>query len=449
MKKNKFNIFKILLIVLPSALLLGILYVTIQQIPPQQQDEFTGGGLSTIGKQRVIADLVGGYASDGNTTTDTLSPGETYTGTAELNGYTEVMTSTFSDTAGTLFYDFSVNGTDWRTFPPNGFVIATSTHEFHTAVKGPRYFRSRFVNSGSTQTVFQHYTYYAGNQLRQGNAPLSLSLSQDSDAIVVRSVDSMLDISADRFGGFNPENKFGRAPAGVQSSATDIWDRADATPTQQIWTAPTQARQHVLTSTSNEDSDSGGDIAQGTGARTVMVFGLTGWTNKETSETVTMDGTSTATTTNSYVIIHRMRVATAGGSANGGNVGTITATAITDNTITAQINPTEGSTLMAVYGVPSSQTAYITQWYATINKASGAVASIDFRLRINNEPDIDANDFITRNERGLQSTGTSSDTFSYNPYFVVSGPAIIKVQGIGSANDIDASAGFDLILVDN
>ena len=127
-----------------------------------------------------------GVQSTTNTTTTPLSSGATFTGTAENNNHPDVMVSCFSDTDGTLYFDFSVNGTDWRTFPTAGFQVTANIHEFHTAVKGPRQFRARFVNSATGQTTFQLYTYYG--HFRQGNAPINLSISEDADALVVKSV---------------------------------------------------------------------------------------------------------------------------------------------------------------------------------------------------------------------------------------------------------------------
>jgi hypothetical protein len=89
--------------------------------------------------------------------------------------------------AGTLYFDFSVDGVNWRTFPSQGFSVAASAHEFHVAVKGPRYFRARFVNgSVGTQTILQIFTYFG--TFRQGNIPLNQSMNSDADAIVTRSV---------------------------------------------------------------------------------------------------------------------------------------------------------------------------------------------------------------------------------------------------------------------
>lgn len=63
-----------------------------------------------------------------------------YVGTSELNNQPDVMVSLKSDQAGTEYFDFSNDNTNWDTFPVSGFAVSANIHEFHTAVKGKRYF---------------------------------------------------------------------------------------------------------------------------------------------------------------------------------------------------------------------------------------------------------------------------------------------------------------------
>jgi len=243
--------------------------------------------------------------------------------------------------------------------------------------------------------------------------------------------------------GFKAVNKFGRAPEGIQVTRTDVWDRADSNGLQSIWLAPTEARQHIIISSSVNDT------AGGTGMRTLRLYGLPNWGTKEVSEEITLLGNvSTVITATSYVIIHRMKGLTFG-TGNSANLGVIHAVAQADSTVTAQINAKEGQTQMAIYGVPSSQTAFITQYYATVNKAQGAAASINMDLAANVEPDIQSTSYLVKNTRGIQSTGNSGDTWDFNPFFTCPGPCILKVQGIANTADVEVSAGFDLVLVDN
>jgi len=351
-------------------------------------------------------------------------------------------------------------------------------------------------------------------------------------------------------------NKFGRAVAGLQTTKTDIWDQADATPTQQIWLAPTAARIHaiasddaedvgtfgILTMTDNftdadtvnvagktytfEDELTGagdgnvhiaanisasidnliaainltttdstdfsygttahpvttilatietGDLMNlyantnlaagdtlatetstsdgswgdttmqdGTGAQEVKVYGLKTWDLAETNETVYLRGAFPVNTVNSYVIIHRMKVVTWADSVN---VGNISATAATDATVTAEINAGEGQTQMAIYGVPSTETVFMTQYYSSINKSVNNYA--DISLLVNPRPDVEETQFLTKHTQGMASTGTSYLRHEFHPYFKIVGPAIIKMQGVGNASDIDASAGFDMIRITN
>lgn len=292
--------------------------------------------------------------------------------------------------------------------------------------------------------------------LQQAQTPVWLGDVRDGLIVPVSfdgTIPSAVDVVADYFinvaqgniEGTTSVNKFGRSTNVDSSVDTDIWDRANATDDQDIWVAPVQARVHNIAS--DNAADDGSPV--GNGARTIRVFGLPDWNSAEVSEDIVLDGVANVATVNSYVIIHRMRVLTSGTS--GPNVGTITATAVTDGTVTAQINPSEGQTQMAIYGIPSTQTAYMTQFYASILRANlGATVSFaDLRLLFNPQPDDNTNTYLVKHSIGVGSNGNNPFYHPYQPYNRFSGPGVLKLQASGSANNLDISAGFDLILVDN
>ncbi len=254
----------------------------------------------------------------------------------------------------------------------------------------------------------------------------------------------MLEISKGAVPGHYPVDKFGQttnADAGVQ---TDLWDRADATYNQPVWLAPTAARLHDIVS--SDANDDGSPV--GTGARTIRIWGLKTWDLAETSEDITMDGTTPVTTANSYVIIHRMRVLTSGTA--GPNVGDIKATAATDVTVTAMIKAGLGTTHMAIYGVPSTQKMYLTHFFANIDSPGGnSIKQADVTLRVSLHPDVDETQYVVEDEVGLVSFGTSLADRIYGPYPEVVGPAIVKIEVVTDVNDMDVFGGFDGILVDN
>lgn len=253
----------------------------------------------------------------------------------------------------------------------------------------------------------------------------------------------LLEVPRGTISGFVSVNKFGRSTDVDAAIDTDIWDRANATDGQTIWTAPTTARTHQIASSSASDDGN----PTGVGLRTLRLYGLTDWSTKEVFEDVTMDGTTNVATVNQYVIIHRMQGLTWG--ASGPNVGTITATADTDATITAQINAGEGQTQMAIYGWPSTQSLYLLQFYLSSNSGSPAGARIDGKILVNPIPDQELVAFLTKSTVATIDDGTSHFSHIFIPYSRFDGPGIIKMQASSSSNNSDVSSGFDLILVDN
>lgn len=109
----------------------------------------------------------------------------TWTGSYEQNDYQYLVVSLQTDDdGGTLYFDFSPDGTNTNTFPVNGFTITEGVHEIHVAMKSNRYFRARYVGTGN-RTYFRLYTYYTNSRLEL-NSPLSNSMTGDNDSIIVK-----------------------------------------------------------------------------------------------------------------------------------------------------------------------------------------------------------------------------------------------------------------------
>lgn len=118
--------------------------------------------------------------SGGNWSTDT------YTGTFELNDYAYVGVNLQVDEAGTLFFDFSQDGVNFSSYPVAGVDVASGINEVHTAWKGGRYFRVRFVGTGG-RSFFRLKTFFSHHSLPL-SAPLNQGIGSDQDATVVRAV---------------------------------------------------------------------------------------------------------------------------------------------------------------------------------------------------------------------------------------------------------------------
>lgn len=249
-----------------------------------------------------------------------------------------------------------------------------------------------------------------------------------------------LEASLGRIPGVGTVNKFGAAPDGIQLTTTDIWSRADATPTQSIWLAPTASRQHTIA------SDNVADTTGGTGVDTVIISYLPNWYTKERMEIVVGDLNAGILMDNSAVMINRMKVVPQATTTPQNNVGTITATAAVDATITANILPLKGQTQAAIFGIPSTQTFCLTNYNVVLHDTTGS--KITGFLVVNENPTVQTINFIVKDNTGAIDVGSSNGLQNFDPYYEIEGPAIIKLQAIGSKADLDCTATWDGYVVD-
>lgn len=300
------------------------------------------------------------YASAGNSTTTPLTGGSTFTGTGEQNDSPDAFVMTKADADGTLYFDFSNDGTNWdSTYPAGGYSCSANIPEVHVARKAGRYFRVRYVNGSSAQTYIRLTTYYGtfGELMASANQ----SVSRDSDAKVVRLyTDPQDEIVLGQRNGVRHYTKFGYLPD-IDTTDNEIMITAD--PAKPV-------EPEVLTSgeTFSIAYTPASDGAGTTGA-TILYFDYVDSNGEFATGTHVLGSSSPDTTSFSGLGINRVAVA-ASGSADT-NVAAITVTSSSSGGVHAYIPAGQGVTQQALFHTPSNAVGVAKLLFANVNKLAG------------------------------------------------------------------------------
>lgn len=228
--------------------------------------------------------------------------------------------------------------------------------------------------------------------------------------------------------GISYDNKFGRNPA--VTAAEDVWA------TGGTWAAPATA------STVNVASASADDTAAGSGARTVRISGLNE-NYLEVMETLTLNGTNNVLSVNSYWIIHRAIVLTAGSGAT--NAGAITLTSTAAGTpVLSTILATMAQTQFGIFQVPAGKTAYIDVIQACFQNTTNDTIT-DVNLFVKPFGGV----FSLKVEINLMKTGTSCYTKTFTSPLKYEEKSIMKFRATPSAGTSVVTVDWDIFLVNN
>lgn len=387
---------------------------------------------SNIGENITLDPSSYGIPSTANSTTTPLNDGQSFTGTAELNNYPDVMLSIKTDVDCDGYSEFSNDGTNWDT--SISFNITSGLSESHIQRKGGRYHRLRIENnSGNNQTYLRAYTYYGqyGNRTSQINT----TIRDDEDATTVRSLSEELFIAEGRYQNRSIVNKFG-ANSDIDTGTVpeDIWEGGGT------YTGfATSAEVLRVTSSSTADVNT-----SGTGAWQIRITGLDASYNV-IQETVNLNGTSNVTTTNSFIRAHTATIVSAG--SGGVNAGTIT---IRQNVTTANIMltmiPGRNQTNSSAYTIPAGYTGYMRSLHVAIRGTgiANTPTAVEGQIwtRSFGAP------FRSRRPFTVSSSYRLADTIYGGLVFTEKSDIVLRITAT-SGNDTSVNGGYDLILVAN
>lgn len=160
--------------------------------------------------------------SDNNNSTTPLNSGDTFTGTSEdVVLYDSVVVACKTDQDGSLFVDFSADGTNWDSTLT--FLVNANLNEVHRITITRQYVRVRFTNtSDSNQTFFRLQTLLGGQQTLNSSA--NAVIQRDADATLVRPLDFNLAVAENLYQNTTNTIKDGlNLDIDTGSTPEDIW----------------------------------------------------------------------------------------------------------------------------------------------------------------------------------------------------------------------------------
>jgi hypothetical protein len=381
----------------------------------------------------IFIDTAAAVISEGNSSTDNLAVGNSYTftGTGELTRNPDLMVNLYADQATTIQIQLSQDGTNWDStmtkYGSSGF------NEYTTWVKGYRYVRVVVTTASLTTTVFRLQTQFG--QFRQGNLPLNVAAGLDADSQLTRPTNYHYEVALGRRGNTTTWNKWG------YNLDVDLAAQETLCSFGGLLTILTTASTLDIVSTSTDDVNT-----TGTGAWSVVVYGIDA--NRISQiEVIALNGTTPVTTANSYLGVNRIAIYAVDTTGTGKNIGTITGTATTGGSTQAQIPIGDGSTQQAFFFVQAGHTALL-DWIrlSGIRFGTGTEPVITFEIWVTSL--VSRAQYLVFRDYLDLSIATFEELRPSQP-FIVAEKSIIEVRVATTRDNSSVSGRFSLIEVKN
>lgn len=245
-----------------------------------------------------------------------------------------------------------------------------------------------------------------------------------------------LEVSKGNVAGHSVVRKFGRNDDVDTASEEDVWAGGGS----RAYLSSAETMDVVSTSTNDDGSPAG------TGARTIRVEGLDS-SYAEVSEDITLDGTTSVTTTQTFLRISRAYVLTAGSvETNDGQI-SVDPTTSGSGSRQAFIDSGDGQTLISHFTIPASKTGYIVSTNGGVAAGSGAGAK-EARLRMFIRELNGA--WRLQKELDLNNAGTSSSpNFSFPIPASCPEKTDMKWTAVVDANNTSVYVQYAILLVDD